>query len=217
MADLQLATLTPDGGKPPITVMYNPSEYTLKRSVSYAEVAIPGLDQPVLQYVRGDSDVLSMELFLDSSDTPYDKASTATTPVVTVKDKVTALEALTRIDGTTHAPPIVTFHWGDQSFRGVITSLQERFQLFDEAGRVLRARFSVEMKRFEVPDTLLQAANKKSPDRTHTWVVREGDRLTQIAQAHYGDASQWRFIAESNDIDRPRRLTPGAVLLLPAL
>ena len=36
-----------------ITVMYNPEEYKLDQGNTFAEIGIPGLDAPPMQYVRG--------------------------------------------------------------------------------------------------------------------------------------------------------------------
>ena len=35
-----------------IAVQYNPTEFTLDKQVTLAEVGIPGLDSPLQQYVR---------------------------------------------------------------------------------------------------------------------------------------------------------------------
>ena len=40
-------------GVPPITLLFNPTEYQLQKSNNFAEIAIPGLETPPLQYVRG--------------------------------------------------------------------------------------------------------------------------------------------------------------------
>jgi nucleoid-associated protein YgaU len=217
---LEYATLTPGTGAA-IPVLFNPSEYTVRKNVSYAEIAVPGLNQPLLQFVRGDSEVFSTELFLDSSDSPYPSSLTrgVTTPApdATALDMRAKLHALTQVDGELHAPPVVTFTWSTFVFRGVVTSLTERFVLFDERGNAWRIRVQLEMKRFEEPDLQRRTINPQSPDRTKTHVVREGDTLSRIAAAEYGDPAAWRRIAEANGLERPRQLVPGAVLLVPAV
>ena len=56
-----------------------------------------------------------------------------------------------------------------------------------------------------------------SPDRTKTHTVWAGDALWRLADEHYGDPELWRLIAETNLLERPRELTPGQVLVIPAL
>ena len=67
-AQLKKATITvldgSDKGKV-ITVLFNPTEYTFDRTNSYKGTPIPGLGTPLMQFVSGESDSLSMDLFLD--------------------------------------------------------------------------------------------------------------------------------------------------------
>ena len=51
----------------PIIVPYAPPELSFSKSVQYGEVAIPGLNQPLAQFVRGDAETLTLELFFDST------------------------------------------------------------------------------------------------------------------------------------------------------
>jgi len=52
----------------PLSVSFNPTEYTLNKGAQIAEVAIPGLDSPILQFVRGQTETLSVDLFFDSTE-----------------------------------------------------------------------------------------------------------------------------------------------------
>ena len=54
----------PDG----IPVRFNPNEYSLVRNMNYADVNIPGLETSVVQFVRGETQTLALELYLDRSD-----------------------------------------------------------------------------------------------------------------------------------------------------
>ena len=53
-----------------ITVLFNPTEYSFERSNSYKAMPVPGLGSPLLQFVNGESDQLSMDLFLDDYTDP---------------------------------------------------------------------------------------------------------------------------------------------------
>lgn len=48
-----------------------------------------------------------------------------------------------------------------------------------------------------------------------TYTVKKGDTLYGIARAHYGDAKQWKRIAEANPGVNPQALKVGQVLHLP--
>ena len=51
-----------------IPVMFNPTEYQLQKTNQFAEVGIPGLGSSLLQFVKGDAQTLTMELFFDTTD-----------------------------------------------------------------------------------------------------------------------------------------------------
>lgn len=55
-------------GEPAIEVMFNPTEFSITRNMNYAEIGVPGLALPLLQFIRGEAQTLSLELFIDSSD-----------------------------------------------------------------------------------------------------------------------------------------------------
>ena len=54
-AKLVNASAPPDGPEDAVEVMFNPSEYSIDRGASYAELPIPGLATPLLQFVRGEA------------------------------------------------------------------------------------------------------------------------------------------------------------------
>ena len=56
------AAIDPLRGLPAVLeAAYNPAKYTLNKAAQYAEINIPGLDSPILQYVRGQNEKLSLE------------------------------------------------------------------------------------------------------------------------------------------------------------
>ena len=51
-----------------ITVQFNPGEYSFDKKVQIAEIAIPGLDSPIQQFVRGQAERLTLDLFFDATE-----------------------------------------------------------------------------------------------------------------------------------------------------
>jgi hypothetical protein len=208
---LTRATIT-DVSNPPgptaktVTVLFNPTDLTLDRSSHYASMPVPGLAMPILQYIRGESDVLHLELFLDQTDQGTD-----------IESAIGDIESFVLIGSALHAPPVVRFAWAKFSFTGVITSIREKMTLFSEDGRRLRARLSLSLKSYKSAEVQLRDLKLSSPDRTHTRVVREGETLAHIAHEVYGDPRMWRPIAVANQIARPRFIEPGTPLRIPAL
>lgn len=191
----------------PIDVMFNPTDLSIERRSRFASMPVPGLQTPILQYVRGEADQLRLELFLDAT-----KGGERT-----VEQALEQLRRFVTIQGDLHAPPVMLLDWGHLNFTGVVTSLDERHTLFADDGRVLRARVDVTLRKYESAEVQLRKLKKSSPDRTHVRVLKEGETLTQLAAEIYGDPRHWRPIAEANGIDRPRWIPPGTALRIPAL
>ena len=132
---------------PPLAVNYNPSEYTLSKGAQIVEVAIPGLDSPILQFVRGQTESLSLDLFFDSTETGMDDSATSVTELTD------PFYQLIKIDAQTHAPPICFFSWGAEfpgqrdyaslgggsqqrhGFKCLVESVRQRFYALWPAGR----------------------------------------------------------------------------------
>jgi nucleoid-associated protein YgaU len=112
---------------------------------------------------------------------------------------------------------VVKFRWAETEFIGVVTDYSEQFTLFNEEGKIQRARIVLKLKNHTPPDEQTHAQDPHSPDRTKTRPVKAGERLDMIAAEEYGDPSFWPVLARANGIARPRVLTPGLLLLVPPL
>src|SRR5262245_40862120 len=91
-----------------IAVQYNPTEFTLDKGAQFGEIQIPGLDSPLQQYVRGNSEKLTLDLFFDTTESGMGAGATS---VTSETDKI---YQLIKIEPKRHAPPILTFIWNDQ-------------------------------------------------------------------------------------------------------
>jgi len=83
----------------------------------------------------------------------------------------------------------------------------------------VRATATLSIKEYKTLEEQLKELNLQSADHTKRRVVRRGDTLDRIAFEEYGDARQWRPIADKNadQVPDPRRLTPGIELEIPAI
>jgi nucleoid-associated protein YgaU len=200
---------------PVIPVQFNPPEYTLGKAAQIAEIAIPGIDSPILQFVRGQTQTLALELFFDTS--RVGRSEVKALDVRTLTDRVAQLG---RIQPRTHAPPRIRFVWGlGLSFRAIVDNVQQKFTLFNPLGIPVRASLTMSFKEYKTLEEQLKELNLQSADHTKRRVVRRGDTLARIAFEEYGDAANWRLIADENRDRLPdlRRLTPGIELQIPAI
>jgi LysM repeat protein len=202
---LEKACITPKDEEP-IPFLFNPTQYSLNKGNQIAEIGIPGLGSPILQYVRGNTRTLTIEMFFDT----YEQQS----DVRAYTDKIYGLLGITR---KTHVPPVCKFTWGKFEFCCIVSSVSGQFILFLGDGTPVRATLNVTLKEFIKVEVEVHENPTESSDHTKTHTVKRGDTLSSIAAAEYDDPTKWRPIAETNDIANPRVLKPGQVLVLPPL
>jgi hypothetical protein len=192
----------------PISVLFNPAEYTMEKSNTFQQTALPGLETPITQFTSGAAASLSMELFFD---TYTDKNGE---DVRTYTDQVTDL---LKINADLHAPPVCRFQWGKVQFKAVLERASRRFTMFLSDGTPVRAVVTVTFKEYKTLVEQLSGTPRQSADRTKLWIVRQGDSLWAIAANVYKDARLWRPIALKNQISHPRVISPGTQLVIPPL
>src|SRR5262249_45079177 len=136
--NLKIAYIRPVNGKFAGTrfeVLFNPAEYSIEKGNTFQSTSLPGLATPVTQFVTGNADTLSMELYFDT----YAKSSRHRTEVQKedVRHYTRQIANLMEIDRDLHAPPIVEFTWGPPlgspeglQFRGIIEKVSQRFTFF---------------------------------------------------------------------------------------
>jgi Contractile injection system tube protein/LysM domain len=217
---LQKLTIAPEVGAE-IHALFNPEKYTITKGVQYAEIGIPGLDSPVLQFVRGQNEKVTIELFFDTTD--YGMTDDAT--VKDVRLITRDVYNLTKVNSDTHAPLRVTLSWGTAaqvtSYYShiwpwmVIESISQEFTLFSPDGVPLRAKLNTTFREAWTIEEQLDETPRHSSDRTKVRRVQRGETISGLAAAEYGDPRQWRAIADANDLDDPRIVTPGSVLVVP--
>jgi nucleoid-associated protein YgaU len=200
-----------------ITVLFNPTEYTFDRSNSYKAVPVPGLGAPLLQFVNGESDQLSMDLFLDDYTDPRGPTSLQQKETDPLGKRLRDLTHLLEIDRDLHAPPPVRFNWGPMEFAAVIERIGRKVTMFHPDGTPARVTLSVSFKEYRTLRQLIEDPRRESADKTKRRVVVGRDSLWLIAAREYDDANEWVRIADANDLDDPREISPGDWLELPAM
>jgi hypothetical protein len=205
--------------------MFNPKELSIEKSNQFAEVNIPGLSSPLIQFVHGNGRTLTLDLFFDT----YEKGTyEKRTDVREFTDRITGWDAgimhsklpdkpkgLMDIDSELHAPPVCQFIWGKFLFPCIIERITKKFTMFLPEGIPVRATLSVTLKEYREVDVQIKEIDTHSADLAKMWTVTQGDNLWSIAAREYGNPADWRLIAEANDIDNPRILYPGQNLRIP--
>jgi hypothetical protein len=202
-------------------VQYNPTEFSFTKGVTYAEIGIPGLDMPVQQFVRGNAETVSVELFFDTTEFGTDD-SESVKPVTLITDQ---FYRLIRVDSKIKAPPVCLFSWGDEGFPGsnlrqgetqlrehgfrcLVESVTQKFTLFNPQGIPLRATLSVKLREYQTLTDLVAATEQE------VTLIEDNVTLDQVASRVFNDPTKWREIAAFNNVDDPLSLTPGSLLSL---
>ncbi|HEX8652923.1 MAG TPA: LysM peptidoglycan-binding domain-containing protein [Pyrinomonadaceae bacterium] len=213
-----------------IKVLFNPTSYSISKSVSWEPPRPPTTTEgkatgvtnrefnaPLLQFGGGSSRTLTLNLFFDVTE---EAASGKPRDVRNWTNKFVALTRIERVGNDPQQPPVCDITWGDGPpknsdfpFTGVVTSLSQEFTLFESDGRPVRANLSVIFKEFLVPE---KDKRDNDPEFT-TRIVKRGDTLSSIAAEMYNDPSLWRVIADTNNLADPRRLNIGMALSVPKI
>ena len=160
-----------DGSFEQIAVQFNPNSLSFEKPVHTADIAIPGLDSPLKQFVRGGAETASVELFFDTTERGTGAGATS---VTTLTD---AFYGLVKIDPKTHAVPVCSFIWGEKfpgdqlperygnqrrtEFSCVVTNVKQDFKFFSPQGTPLRAVLTLKLERVRhsrPPDPAAQSA-----------------------------------------------------------
>jgi len=206
-----------------VDCLFNPTEYTFNKRNTWAESDSTAADAPLVTFVGSGALSLDLELFFDTLTlTPDGGQSGPPHDVREYTDKVLDLMKIDpdTADATKHTPgrpPRVSFRWGRfWSNRSVITSISQRFTLFWEDGRPLRAHLSVAFQQVEAGSSY-PPQNPTSLGHAHrVRLVGPGETIDSIAFGEFGDASRWRIIADYNQLANPLRLRVGQRLAIPS-
>ncbi|MBE2270963.1 MAG: hypothetical protein IAE80_22190 [Anaerolinea sp.] len=190
--------------------MFNPYEYTISKSNNWVDKEPSGRNVPLVSFGQGGAQTLSLTLYFDNQLKKSD-----------VRAFTKPLWAMMMIDQSKKnrrsnkgEPPTVAFEWGNLYFKAVITSMTEKFTLFTNEGIPLRCTVNITLRQYEdaeevAPQTGSQSNSTQSANTTQK---RQGDRLDHVATNSGGSPSDYRQIAETNNIDNPMRVPTGTTL-----
>ena len=192
--------------------MLNPEKINYRRSIDYNEQQAPGSSAPSQKYKATPPTSLSFDLTIDCTGVVDAKRTDLSEELKNLRDVVYDYH------GNVHRPYFVIIRWGiGETFKGVLTSIDTTYSLFDPDGVPLRATVSLSFKSYLDPKAVAQEEDNSSPDLTHRVPVVAGDTLPLISNRIYGDPTYFVQLAAINKLDKLRTLTPGTVLIVPPL
>lgn len=195
-------------------VIFNPEEYTINKDNNFAQIAVPGLQSPLLQFVNGNLKTLEMELLVDTYESHKAGGRLISRDV---RDVTRRISGLLDINPETHAPPVLLFTWGSLVLYCVLARVSEKFIMFLPDGIPVRARLNVTFNEFINKTFEAKEVKRETADFSELHVVMQNETLSSIASDVYQNPRLWRPIALQNSIDDPQDLAVGMRLLIPQL
>ena len=122
--------------------------------------------------MRGDSEKLSVEALVDTSDTLADVR-------VTYVEK---LRGLMSINAKEHAPPLVAFVWDRPVLTGVLENLCVTYVPFTPDGIPIRAKLTMSLREYRSAAIHAAQTPQQSPKVEKSFAVRRGDTLASISR-----------------------------------
>ncbi len=174
-------------GAVPITVMFNPNEYTVSFEGKYTG------ENDKKQFIRSETPEFKVSLFYDTYERRRD--------VKLETGKLTSLLDPKVPGKNTKKPTVCLFIWGKFTYRGVLSKIDQKFTMFLEDGTPVRSLLDVTFISDESEKKVEIAEGREACRKL--WIVKSGDRLDLIANEALKDPMKWRIIAEVNKIINP--------------
>jgi nucleoid-associated protein YgaU len=193
-----------------IDFMFNPKEYTIKKSASWEHKVAKGARPTAIPEFKGSAQrELSMEILLDSTYTGHRSIQTDVDLLFSCLQPT-----LISVIAEEPSPPFVLFGWGENiAFLAYMESVTAKYIMFLPDGTPIRASCSISMK--EIPIGLASQNPTSGGVARRTRRLVAGDTLQSISQREYGKPGLWRAIASANGIEDPTRVPPGTTVLIP--
>jgi LysM repeat protein len=206
--------------------MYNPSSISQKYEIFYGKKQSLASTGIKATYMWSKPRELKLELILDGSNVE-NMGITLLKPQKSVTERVNQFLDLTyRMSGSSHEPTYLTVDWGDldwgeqakgKVFSCRLASVDITYTNFKRDGTPLRAKLDVVLISDIEVQKRKREEKKSSPDLTHRRIIKNGDTLPLLTKEIYGTSKYYLQVAQVNNLDSFRNLTPGQELFFPPL
>jgi hypothetical protein len=204
-------------GSDPITVMFNPGDYTVSTEAEMPTTQGIGGKDSAPQSTNEQNPSFNkftikdfiVKLLFDT----YEQKS----DVRMLTNKIAKLVIPTVEKTKRKTLPVCRFVWGGFTYKGWIYRLDQKFTLFLPDGKPARAELTVTFKAAMTPEEYKKNMGIEACRKI--WKVKSGDRLDLIAQSMLKNVNLWRKIAEENNINDPIAFPTfndiGRILIIP--
>lgn len=202
--------------------MFNPETFSQKYEIEYGKSQGFNSTNSRVDYARSRPRELNLKLVLDGTGVD-EMGITLFGAKKTVSERVKQFLDLTfRMNGKIHEPNFLVVEWGGKEDGGLIFScrllnVNVSYTSFDRDGSPLRAELDINLVSDQDAKKRMAIENKSSPDLTHSRIVKSGDTLPLLTKDVYGTSAHYLRVAQINNLNDFRNLTPGQELFFPPL
>lgn len=204
-----------------LVVPYNPDTITLGHEHAFQGAQTSPSSSAQARFAHSRSRNLRLTLIFEGVDMgPYGLVDLLSDKQRTVTENVQLfLKLCQKINSSSHEPSYLRLIWHKgvigENFDCRLKSVDIRYSCFDTNGSPLHAELASHFVEDLDPRKKAAQDNLSSPDLTHRRLVRAGDTLPQLCREIYGTPEHYLRVAEANNLDDVRLLTPGQELLFP--
>jgi len=207
---------------PSFEVMFNPNSISVRHANKYAKRQGINTSGRVQQYSYTASDEIKLDIVLDGTGvTDFGLVKLLGKGAKSVPEQIKKfMEMCFHMDGDLHEPKYLKIQWGEgvlKDFDCRLQSVDIEYSLFDKDGTSLHAVLKTTFIQDTTAEKRLLVEGKNSPDLSHVRVVKSGDTLPLLSKEIYGSSQYYLRIAQINNLDNFRNLTPGQEILFPPL
>jgi phage tail protein X len=196
----------------PFSVMLNPENYSLETKMEFQAAQGQGTSATPAKFIVKPPEELAFEILFDNTGIIDGK------PRKDFADELKAFkEFLMGFDGEIHRPKYLKFVWGKDLVKGVCSSLNIAYKLFNPNGTPIRAICKVTIREMKEDERRVAEERRSSPDLTHYRTVKKGDTLPLMCYRIYGHSKFYLQVAQVNGMSNFRNMQLGTELFFPPI
>ena len=201
----------------PFYMLINPETYTIKYKIEFCDTQAPGTSTVALKFNKIPPQDFNFDFLFDSTGV-VKNLSGNTGETKSVADQIEEFKHnILDYKGELHRPNYLKVHWGTLLFKGIITTMDIEFKLFNPDGTPIRAVAKCTFKATIEENLRVAIENSQSSDITHERQFKAGDRLTLVAKNIYNDQNYYIDVAGFNKLDSFRTIQTGTNIFFPPI
>lgn len=192
--------------------LINPESYTLETKVEFSNNQGSGTSGNQPRFTLKPPEELAFEFLFDNTGiidgNPKDDIA---------DDLQNFKDFLMKYEGDIHQPKFFKLVWGTALMKGICTTLNINYKLFNPDGKPIRAICKVTIRELKPEELRVIEENNQSPDLTHYRIVRKGETLPLLCYRIYGDSKYYIQVAKANKLSDFRNIQPGKEIFFPPI